>query len=342
MSRLDDAAAELLDDGARKPAIVVCTAAELLAMELPPREMLLSPILESQSLMMLHAWRGIGKTHVALGIAYALASGGEFLRWRALRPVRVLYVDGEMPGPALKDRTARIVAGAEKSADPDFLRFVTPDLQPDGVMPNMATAEGQDAIDAVIGDAEVIVLDNLSCLIRSGKENEADAWQPVAEWCLRQRARGRTVILIHHSGKNGQQRGTSKREDILDTVIALKRPSDYVPDQVARFEVHFEKARALFGQDVSPFEAALETTPDGSQVWTTRGCESAGTDKMIELAELGLPQSEIARELGVHRSTVLRALRKAEQDGLYRPPAKRPKGAGDVVDFKRRGGHDDD
>jgi hypothetical protein len=51
------------------------------------------------------------------------------------------------------------------------------------------------------------------------------------------------VLLIHHAGTNGRQRGTSRREDALDTLIALKRPEDYSPEQGARFEVHFEKLR---------------------------------------------------------------------------------------------------
>lgn len=54
-------------------------------------------------------------------------------------------------------------------------------------------------------------------------------------------------MFIHHAGKSGAQRGTSKREDVLDTVVALKRPGDYVTSQGARFEVHFEKARGIFG-----------------------------------------------------------------------------------------------
>ena len=34
----------------------------------------------------------------------------------------------------------------------------------------------------------------------------------------------KTVLFVHHSGKGGQQRGTSRREDVLDTVIALRYP----------------------------------------------------------------------------------------------------------------------
>ena len=59
---------------------------------------------------MVHAWRGVGKTYFALGAAYAVASGGAFLKWRAERPRKVLYVDGEMPGAAIKERLAAIIA----------------------------------------------------------------------------------------------------------------------------------------------------------------------------------------------------------------------------------------
>ena len=245
-----------------------------------------------------------------------------------------------MPGAALRERVARIVASNESEAPAGFLRFVTPDLQPDGVMPNLAEQAGQSAIDAVLNDARVIVIDNLSCLVRVPKENDADGWLPVAEWALRMRATGRSVLFVHHSGKNGQQRGTSKREDLLDTVIGLRRPGDYRAEEGARFEVHFEKARALFGQDVSPFEAALETDADGKATWTTKTCEGAAVSQMIELAELGLSQSEIAREVGCHRSNVLRALRKAEEEGRYKPRPKKSK-SGNVVEFPCGGRSDD-
>src|SRR5690242_6213730 len=199
--------------------VIAVTLRDLLTRELPPRDMLLAPWLTSQSLTMIHAWRGTGKTHVALGIAYALASGGAFLNWTATQPVRVLYLDGEMPGAVLKERLAAIVDAADREAEEGELRLVTPDLQPDGIMPYLGTREGQEAVEAELGDAQVIVVDNISCLVRAGgKENDAESWGGIATWALRQRAHGRAVVFIHHSGKGGQQRGTSKREDILDTV----------------------------------------------------------------------------------------------------------------------------
>ena len=294
------------------PRIVTVTLEELLAHHFPPREMLLDPFITSQSLNLIHAWRGTGKTHVALGIAHALASGGRFLRWTASKPTPVLYLDGEMPGNVLQERLAAIMNAAGSKALDGYLRLVTPDLQPDGIMPNLATTEGCNAIEAALGDAQVIFVDNISCLVRdSRKENDAESWTDVATWALRQRARGRSITFIHHSGKNGTQRGTSKREDILDTVIALRRPADYVESEGARFEVRFEKYRNLHGKNVDPFEAKLDTDQHGKQCWTTRDCKDALHDRITELHGLGLKASEVAQELGCGRATVYRHLKGA-------------------------------
>ena len=73
------------------------------------------------------------------------------------------------------------------------------------------------------------------------------------------RSNGKSVLLIHHAGKGGQQRGTSRREDVLDTVIALRKPENYSPDSGTCFEVHFEKNRGLYGDNIKPFEAHLES-----------------------------------------------------------------------------------
>ena len=76
--------------------------------------------------------------------------------------------------------------------------------------------------------------------------------------------RGVSVLLVHHAGTNGRQRGTSRREDALDTVIALRRQEDYSPEQGARFEIHFEKLRSrVDSAGATPFEARLETLAAG-------------------------------------------------------------------------------
>ena len=89
---------------------------------------------------------------------------------------------------------------------------------------------------------------------------------------MRLRRRGVSVLIVHHAGKGGQQRGTSRREDVLDTSISLRRPDDYIPTEGARFEVHLEKARGVHGEAAKPFEAKLEVR-DKAAIWTTRDIE---------------------------------------------------------------------
>jgi hypothetical protein len=307
---------ESADVGNSEGAIVVVSLMDFVTRDIPAREQILSPWLLTQSLNMLYAWRGVGKTHVALGIAYATASGGSFLKWNAKHPRRVLYLDGEMPAASMQERLRGLVAGSDNEFDPDYFRLVTPDLQT-GCMPDLATTEGQKAIDEVLGDTELIVVDNLSSLARSGgAENDAASWLPIQPWALRQRQLGRSVLFVHHSGKGGAQRGTSKKEDILDTVLTLKRPADYNPAEGAVFEVHFEKTREMHGDEAQPFEARLQADEAGQAIWTFKSVEDSTFARVVALAKEGLSQKEIAVELDVNKSTVSRHYRHATDAGL--------------------------
>jgi hypothetical protein len=165
----------------------------------------------------------------------------------------------------------------------------------------------------VTDETKLIIVDNLSTLVRSGKENEGESWQPVQNWALNQRAQGRSGLFIHHAGKGGGQRGTSRQEDVLDTVIALKRPSDYTPENGAAFEVHFEKARGVFGDSVASFTAQLTSSPAGGYAWETATLEESTFDKVVALSKEGLKPFEIATELEINKSTVSRHLQRARQ-----------------------------
>lgn len=290
------------------------TLAELLSKELPPRENVLDPWLPCQGLAMIHAPRGVGKTHIALGIAYAVACGGLFLKWHAVTPRNVLIIDGEMPAVVLQERLASIVKSGETEPQAK-IEFITPDFQPSR-MPDLTMEDDQAELEDVITDMELIILDNISTLCRTGKENEAEGWLPVQEWALRMRAAGKSVLFIHHSGKGGGQRGTSRREDILDTVINLRHANDYSHEDGAVFEVHFEKARGIYGEDVEPFIAQLSTGEYGVQCWLIQSLEESTYKKVIALHEEGLTPKDIADELGKNKSTISRHLKRAKKEGL--------------------------
>lgn len=303
-----DAAKQGATPGRREPLRVV-DAHSFLTMEIPPREKLLGPWLLSQSLNMIYARRGTGKTHLALGIGYAVAAGTAILGWQAPKARKVLYVDGEMLAGPMQERLADIVQGSETDPEPGMLNILTPDLQK-GFMPNLATVAGQDALDeAIPAGTELIILDSLSSLMRSAeRENDAESWTSVASWVLSQRVAGRSILFLHHAGKSGTQRGTSKREDLLDVVLALRPPTDHQPNQGAKFEIHIEKSRALCGE-FQPIEAALTKPPQGGVAWTHRPIEESLRDRIERMAEDGMSKREIAEELHVNRSTVYRTLK---------------------------------
>lgn len=240
-----------------KGPLRVITINELMTLNLPEREMLLHPFLPSQGLVMLAAKRGVGKTHVALGIAYAVANGTPFLNWYAPSAKKVLYIDGEMPAVQMQERLRIIAQMNSKQPDDEYLQFITPDLQ-DRPIPDLSTKAGRETFEEYIGDRDLIVIDNLSCLFRSGNENDAECWQEAQEWALDLRRRGKSILFVHHTGKSGTQRGTSKKEDILDAIILLKHPDNYKASEGARFEVHFDKARHFSGEAAQSFEACLK------------------------------------------------------------------------------------
>lgn len=300
----------------KKPLRVV-SLNQFLEMTFPVRENLLSPFLPEQGMCMIYAKRGVGKTHVALGVAYAVATGGHFLKWSASKPHKVLYIDGEMPASVMQERLKRLSEmGDIPMPDPDFFRLITPDLQEDS-LPDLSTKVGQVLIEEVLGDSVLLVLDNISSLFRSVEENDADSWQEVQDWLLSLRRKGKSVLLVHHAGKNGSQRGSSKKEDILDAVMVLKHPPGQKPPQGASFDILFEKNRHFYGIDAEPFHAEIKEIEKDVWIWEVK--EPTIDEDIQEVAKgvaAGLSIREISERFGLTKSQVETRKQKAETLGL--------------------------
>lgn len=299
-----DVAPEPQAKEAPEPRFEVLSAVDFLRMPIPERGMLLAPWLPEKGMCMLYAPRGVGKTWVALGISHAVATGGSFLGWRAPEARSVLYIDGEMAGHDLQER----LAGIAGDSDLRNLRLAVNDLA-DSSFPKLATPEGRRALLDAVGDASLIVIDNIATLAGLSRANEEDSWAPLNELALELRRRGVAVLFIHHAGKGGDQRGTSAKEDSCDTVIRLTRPEDYDASQGARFTVTFTKARKFHGADAEPFEAQLD--PE-TNTWVRTGVRvNQLTEKILALHAEELSQHKIAEKLGISASTVNKHLRKS-------------------------------
>ena len=210
---------------------------------------------------------------------------------------------------------ARKLYSSNAEPQQDYFRIVTPDAQ-DVPIPNLLSRESQELVNSlVLRNAEVVVFDSISTLFRGGRENEAESWLPAQEWALQLRRRGLTVIFLHHEGKGGAQRGTSRREDVLDTVIHLIRPRDYHAVEGARFELHFEKARATFGDAVKPLEATLEVR-NGRAEWSMSEMEDVKLAQAVAQFKIGLSVRDVGNKIGVSKSQAQRLHDKAKQLGL--------------------------
>jgi putative DNA primase/helicase len=287
---------------------------EFLNLSVPPRQMLLDPVLPERSLAMLYAPRGVGKTLLGLSIGLAVASGTPLLRWSAPRKRRVLYVDGEMPLVSLQERLRMLSVGFGAEIPNDGFRILPADHTENGI--SLGTDEGQDLLDPLLKDVDLLILDNLSTLVTTGSENASDGWVAMQNWLLRLRRQGVAVLLIHHAGTNGRQRGTSRREDALDTVIALRRPDDYSPEQGARFEIHLEKARnRVDGNAAVPFEARIETANEGIR-WISADLMPPKLKQAAILFSDGHSVRRVAVLLGVSSSEAGRLRLRAVDAGL--------------------------
>ena len=130
--------------------------------------------------------------------------------------------------------------------------------------------------------------------------------------------------MLHHVNKDGGQRGTSAREDNLDTSIMLKAPHDYTPEDGARFIVHFNKARVqtsrlnLLGD--TEFKLILDET--GDHTWTCSSVKKETKNEVLRLLDEGMTQTDIKNTLGIHKGTVSKIRTRAIKDGLLTPKNK--------------------
>jgi putative DNA primase/helicase len=279
------------------------TMEQFLNVQFPRRDHLIKPWLETGALVMIAAQRGDGKTLLALSAAYALATGKNLMDWLVSKSVRVLYIDGELPGELLKQRLAMLgpnTANLLVVSRDQFNNARRP-------VPDLTTPEGQAFINGIIerNQIDVIFLDSVSTLFRSGVENEAESWVPVQNWLMDLRWQNRSVVLIHHEGRSGNPRGTSKREDVLDTIIKLKKNHEQSTDTDSVFDFSFTKSRSFYGADAAA--RVLRVSTASSVVTWQSGCRESRAEEVGRLLDEGMSEAEIADHLGISRQAVNKA-----------------------------------
>ena len=323
LAKLPERHAEVF--GSVSPRTVSIAVEEFLEMPMQPRSWLLGDLIQERDIAMIHAPRGIGKSYSAMSIAWAIASGGSWLRFAAERPAGVLYCDGEMHAQDLQTRFTEIAEGQGRPLvkplrllAADAMRLLAPPAC-DQILPSLAKAEGQKRVHAELvacPEIELVIIDSISTLCQTDyNESDPRSWEPMQRWLLELRRKGIATLILHHGGKDGRQRGTSKREDVMTQVLRFQRPSDYMPDQGARFEIHFDKGRAVFGDAARPTEARLSTV-DGAAQWAWQDLEKSTRERAFALFCDGADYKEVIEALDISRSHSLRLQKQyREQNG---------------------------
>jgi RecA-family ATPase len=231
------------------------TLRQLLEAAFSDRQHLLFPWLREQESCMVYAATGVGKSMFALSAALAIAGGGEFLGWKSDERAnggqwRVLYIDGEMHVGDIQERV-RMLMRAVPSVNHEKagvnLRFIARQHQePDAAFPLITEPAGMKFVREIVAEdaIDLVILDNFSTLGEVEDENAASSFNAIQQFLLQLKVQGVATMLVHHAGKSGDFRGSSKLAATFEAIIKLERLGSSVEHGAAAFRVCWDKVRA--------------------------------------------------------------------------------------------------
>lgn len=246
------------------------TAEWWIGREIDRPEPLLGEVITNTTRAMVGGGTGIGKSHFAMGVAAALATGMPFAHWHTHRPVRVLYIDGEMARDLVRERIAdlkRRLGGADLHNLRVVCREDYPDFEP------LNSEAGQAFVMALVKrwKIEVVILDNRMSLL-SGDMKDEVPWtetMPLVRHLTRERV---AQVWIDHTGHDKTKiYGSSTKEWQLDVVALLTKVDRHGAD--VAFKIDFTKARRRRPETRQDFETVTLTLRDDQ--WHVDGATEA-------------------------------------------------------------------
>ncbi|NNU15109.1 AAA family ATPase [Parvularcula sp. ZS-1/3] len=268
---------------ARSPVV---TLSDFLREEYDKPAPLLSPWLRRGDLSMVYAPTGVGKTWFTLGVAWAVATGSPFATWNGhgyrkhAKGHRVLVMDFEMAVSELQDRLQKVrersardvSAEADRRGQKNLSVYAVTRLASGQHLSDLSKPQECEELVRLAEGFDLVIIDNLSTSMKPEDENRPDSFYHLQEALLELRRQGKAVILVHHTNKSGDQRGSSAKTTVLNTVLSLTKLK---PDRGIGWGVmvKFEKHRNLIGDEKSPVELWVEATEDGEERWRTEATD---------------------------------------------------------------------
>jgi putative DNA primase/helicase len=298
----------LADTKAKRPLIddAILSMGVLQRIEFSPKKEFINPIIKESQIILITGYRGVGKTWFALSLVNAITTQKRFGQWEVINPAACLYLDGEM---AIQDIQAR-----HKQLNPDGEEiapfYIYSDSYASGLgLPraSLVNSKWRAEMKRILLklNIKVFIIDNIASLAPGIDENSKQAWDPINQWLIDLRFSGITSILLHHTNKDGGQRGTSAREDNVDMSIMLKQPSDYSQDHGADFIVSFSKSRIAFADLPKLQDTRFTLTEkDGALTWTWRNVRAEIKAEVLRMLDQSMDYKDISAELGISKGRI--------------------------------------
>lgn len=277
------------------------------AINLPSRAVYLHPIIQESQIILISGWRGTGKTWFAMSLADAISRGTQFGPWEIRQPATCLYLDGEMAVGDIRSRLNALNL-SEDRANPLYLYSDAYANHLGLSRANLVSESWRATMKRILvtRGVKVFVVDNIASLAGGLDENSKRDWDPINGWLIDLRFNGLTSILLHHTNKEGGQRGTSAREDNIDMSIILKHPQDYVPENGADFVLTFSKTRLPWDdlKHVQDMRFTLKQDETGRAEWTWGFMRAEIRREVVRMLQEGISGKEIAETLNISKGRV--------------------------------------
>ncbi len=306
-------APEPLPPAAPDFAAALVTARQLAATPLPKRPALLGAWMKQGDLGYLFAPRGAGKSWMAMLIGNAVAEGVSLGEWKEGEiALPVIYFDAEMNLADVQERAQKL-----RIQSPSF-RWLSNErlFLTSGQGVNIASPAHQAGLSAMLPDGCFLIIDNLSTAQLGMAENDNDSFDAIRDWLLSLRHRSITVMIVHHAGRNGAMRGSSRREDMAHWIISLKDANDG-DARVKAFTTSFDppggKARNCQAREVCNLKWTLK---DDGEIFAVSCQVETGADILLQHIREGVTSAtELAELLGVQTGTVSKLAKRLMEAG---------------------------
>lgn len=279
----------------------IVTLEDFLKEEYPAPESLLAPWLNKGDLSMVYAPTGIGKTWFTLGVAWAVATGGRFATWNGYgyrneaKAHKVLVMDFEMAAQELQERFGTIRKRAKPLVSHEAERqglknlsiYAITRLEAEERLSDLSREADCKRLIEIAQPFDLVIIDNLSTSMKPEDENKPEAFQTLQSALLELRKQGKAVILVHHTNKAGDQRGSSAKTTVLNTVLALEKITDRRGEHFG-ITITFKKHRNLLGADRDPVDLWVEREGDSKEWWRAETSQADLVQTLVQLVRRGI------------------------------------------------------